>query len=155
MKSFKPALAALALAMATPAFAEDGMTISDAYARFMPGSKAGAAFFTIENHTGADDRLVSAASEVSMMVELHTHKEDANGVMQMLEVKEGFAVPAGASHALARGGDHLMFLGLKRPMEHGATVAVTLTFEKAGEMAIEIPVDLERRPMHGQMKMGN
>ncbi|MCB2120023.1 MAG: copper chaperone PCu(A)C [Rhodobacteraceae bacterium] len=142
MKSFKPALAALALAMATPAFAEDGMTISNAYARFMPGSKAGAAFFTIENHTGADDRLVSAASEVSMMVELHTHKQAADGTMQMVHVEEGFEVPAGGTHQLARGGDHVMFMGLKG--DPGETVTVTLSFEHAGDMTVEIPVDNSR-----------
>ncbi|MCB1332234.1 MAG: copper chaperone PCu(A)C [Roseivivax sp.] len=153
--TYKTVLAALmAATLAMPAFAE--IKVSDPYARASTAmATSGAAFLVIENTGPEDDRLIAARSDIADRVELHTHKEDANGVMQMLEVKEGFAVPAGASHALARGGDHLMFLGLKRPMEHGATVAVTLTFEKAGEMAIEIPVDLERRPMHGQMKMGN
>jgi len=64
--------------------------------------------------------------------------------MRMVEVEEGFAVPAGGMHALKRGGDHVMFMGLTRPMEQGDTVNVTLIFEKAGRIEVEIPVDLER-----------
>jgi copper(I)-binding protein len=156
MTLMKSLLAAAAVAFALPAFAE-GIMITDPYARTSAMmSQSGAAFMVIENHADADDRLVSAASDVAAKVELHTHKEDANGVMQMLEVPEGFVVPAHGSHALARGGDHVMFLGLTRELKHGDTVTVTLTFEKAGEVVVDIPVDLERKPDQagmGQMKM--
>lgn len=158
--SFKSTLfaAAAALSLAMPAFAGDIM-VKDAYARTSTAmSKSGAAFMMLMNHGTEDDRLVSASSDVAQRVELHTHKEDANGVMQMLEVEEGFPVPAGGMHALARGGDHVMFMGLNRSLAQGDIVTVTLTFEKAGAMTVEIPVDLERKPMdgmqmqHGQMK---
>ncbi|MCV2869646.1 copper chaperone PCu(A)C [Defluviimonas sp. WL0002] len=142
MKTFKSALAALSLAVATPAFAEDGMMISDAYARIMPGSNAGAAFFMIENHSDVDDRLVGAASDVAMKAELHTHKQTADGTMQMMAIEDGIALPAGGTHALARGGDHLMFMGLKDAP--GEALTVTLTFEQAGEITVEIPVDNSR-----------
>ncbi len=46
---------------------------------------------------------------------------------------------------MARGGDHVMFMGLTAPFEQGKTLSVTLNFEKAGEMVVEIPVDLERK----------
>ncbi|THD81524.1 copper chaperone PCu(A)C [Aliigemmobacter aestuarii] len=149
-------LAAVAAAFAFPALAADAITVVDPYARVSAMmSKSGAAFMVIENHTDQDDRLVAAASDVAEKVELHTHKEDANGVMQMIEVEEGFAIPAQGNHALARGGDHVMFLGLTRELAHGDVVTVTLTFEKAGDVVVEIPVDLERKPDQagmGQMK---
>jgi copper(I)-binding protein len=154
MSLIKTAFAAIAaVSFALPAFAGDIM-IEDAYARASTGmSKSGAAFMIIKNLGDSDDRLVSAASDVAMRVELHTHISDANGVMKMVEVEEGFAIPAGGEHALQRGGDHVMFMGLNRPLEQGDTVTVTLTFEKAGEMTVDIPVDLERQPMHGGMQM--
>ncbi|HBS50428.1 MAG TPA: copper-binding protein [Rhodobacteraceae bacterium] len=147
-------LAALAtFALALPGFAE--IAVKDPYARVSTMmSKSGAAFMVLENSGDSDDRLVSAASDVAERVELHTHKSDESGVMRMMEVEEGFAIPAGGSHALARGGDHVMFLGLTRSLEHGDTVTVTLTFEQAGDVEVEIPVDLERKPMHGQTKHG-
>ncbi|TCP63045.1 hypothetical protein EV663_101310 [Rhodovulum bhavnagarense] len=148
---------ALVLCGALPVWAQDIM-VSDAYARASTMmSQSGAAFMVIGNGGLQDDRLVRAASDVAAKVELHTHAEDANGVMRMIEVEQGFAIPAGGQHVLRRGGDHVMFLGLTRPLAHGDTVSVTLHFEKAGEMVIEVPVDLERGAagaMGGQMKMG-
>jgi len=154
MTRFKSLLAATALTLAAfPAFAE-GIMISDAYARTSGAmAKSGAAFMVIENHAASDDRLISASSDVAQKVELHTHKAGADGVMQMVEVPEGFAVPAHGSHALARGGDHVMFLGLTRPLAQGDVVAVTLTFEKAGVVEVEIPVDLQRQGAMGDMPM--
>lgn len=126
------------------------ISVKDAYMRSStPSSVTGAAFLILVNAGTTDDRLIAAASEIAERVELHTHKQDANGVMQMMEVEEGFAVPAEGMHALKRGGDHIMFMGLKRPLEQGEEIAVTLTFEKAGEMQVLIPVDRERKPMHG------
>ena len=134
---------ALALAC-TPAFAE--ITITDPYARAAGKmAKAGAAFMSIENSGDAADRLISASSDIAKRVELHTHKDMGDGVMKMVEVEEGFEIPAGGAHMLKRGGDHVMFMGLNGAMIHGDTVTVTLTFEKAGDMVIEIPVDLERK----------
>jgi len=124
--------------------------IEDAYARASgPTARAGAAFFMIRNGTDSDDRLIAATSDVAERVELHTHIEDANGVMRMIEVEDGIAVPAGGMHALQRGGDHVMFMGLRQPFEHGDTISVTLTFEQAGDMTVEIPIDLERMHAHG------
>ncbi|WP_306045691.1 copper chaperone PCu(A)C [Nioella sp. MMSF_3534] len=161
--SFKSTLLAgvAALSFALPAFA-DGIMIHDPYARASAMmSQSGAAFMEIMNQTDTDDRLIAARSDVAQRVELHTHQEDANGVMRMIHVEEGFAIPAGGSHALARGGDHVMFLGLNQPFEHGDEIEVTLVFEQAGEMTVTIPIDLERNPMrqqmqgHGQMNHGN
>ena len=114
-----------------------------------PSSKTGAAFLMLMNHGDADDRLIAAETEVANRVELHTHKEDDNGVMKMMEVEEGFVVPAGGMHHLKRGGDHIMLMGLTRPLEQGEEIAVTLTFEQAGEVEVIIPVDRERKPDHG------
>ena len=143
-------VAAAALTFALPAFAESKIMIEDAYARAAgKGAMAGAAFMQIMNMGDEDDRLIGATSDIARLVELHTHIENDQGVMQMVHVEEGFALPAGETHMLERGGDHVMFMGLNGTMEHGSTVSVTLVFEKAGEMVVEIPVDLERKPMGG------
>ena len=145
--------AATACALAIPAFA-DGIMIKDPYSRSAgPNAKTGAAFFGIMNHSGQDDRLIAATSDIAKRVELHTHIETADGVMQMRKVEDGFPVEAGGMHMLQRGGDHVMFMGLMRPMVQGENVTVTLTFENAGDITVEIPVDLERKPAEGMMKM--
>ncbi|SDD09104.1 copper chaperone PCu(A)C [Ruegeria marina] len=153
--SFKSALlaAAASLSLATAALAGD-IIIDDAYARSAGAhAKAGAAFMVIHNSGDTDDRLMDVRSDVSARVELHTHKINDQGVAQMMHVPEGFVIPAGGMHALARGGDHVMFMGIKAPFEQGAMVPLTLLFEKAGEIEIEVPVDLERQDGgHGHMK---
>ena len=149
-----------AILLATPVFA-DGIRVEDPYARVSAmKSTSGAAFMIIHNETGTADHLIDAKSDVSKKVELHTHLEDANGVMKMIHVAEGFDLPKDGMIAMKRGGHHVMFLGLNEPLKHGDMVNVTLVFENAGEVDVEIPVDLERKPMHGmmdhsQMKMNN
>ncbi|MFO7914326.1 MAG: copper chaperone PCu(A)C, partial [Candidatus Krumholzibacteriales bacterium] len=71
---------------ALPAFA-DGIEVHDAYARASSMmSSSGAAFMVIHNDGGSDDHLVDARSDVADKVELHTHREDENGVMRMIHV---------------------------------------------------------------------
>ena len=150
--TFIAALAAASLAL--PAFAAD-ITVKDPYARVSAMmSSSGAAFMVIEN-AGPDDRLIGVRSDVAEKTELHTHKEDDMGVMRMLHVEEGFALPAGGHITMARGGHHVMFLGLKRPLQDGDTVQLTLEFEKAGDVAVTVPVDLQRKPDHGSMGHGS
>ena len=65
----------------------------------------------------------------------------------MRHVHGGFAIPALGMRGLKRGGDHLMFMGLVAPWEHGGAIELTLVFENAGEIMIEVPIDLERKAM--------
>jgi hypothetical protein len=139
------ALAALVL-LALPALAQDGLHIDNAYAR--SSAQSGGVFMTVANHGTADDRLIAARTDAADLVELHAHSQDANGVMQMLPVPEGFVIPAGGEHALARGGDHVMLMGLTRPLNDGDSLTLILTFEKAGEVTVAVPVDNARKADH-------
>lgn len=153
--------AAVAALIPFAASADERLTISDAYARGA-NPKAGAAFMTIENHGATDCQMIGAASDVSKLVELHTHKEE-DGVMRMMKVEEGFTIPANGNYALARGGDHVMFMGLHQPFRNGQVVPLTLDFGDCGTVALEVTVDNDRNPMmggghqmHGKMhKMSN
>jgi hypothetical protein len=69
--------------------------------------------------------------------------------MRMVHVEEGFAIPAGETILLERGGMHVMLMGLTARIEQGDEIEVTLTFEEAGDMTVMIPVDNERMPEHG------
>lgn len=136
------------VALMQSAMAQD-IQIMDAYARSSgPMAKAGAAFMHIMNTGTSDDRLIDAKSSAAKKVELHTHIDMGDGVMKMTHVPEGFAIPAGEAHMLQRGGDHVMFMGLTAPFEQGKLLDVTLVFERAGEIEVQIPVDLERKATH-------
>jgi copper(I)-binding protein len=142
MYTFKSLFAATALAAMTfsgVALAGD-MTISQPWARASAGmAKAGAAFMTLHNDTGMDDTLIAAKSDVASRVELHTHLME-DGVMKMREVKDGIPVKNGASQDLKPGSYHVMFMGLKAPLQENSTFPVTLVFKHAGEKSIVVEV---------------
>lgn len=132
--------------LAIPAFA-DGIVVMDPYARAAsPSAKAGAAFMIIKNDTGTDDTLIAARTDAAKRVELHTHIDKGDGIMQMTEIEGGIPVAAGAEHRLLRGGDHVMLMGLTGPLEQDAEIDVILVFENAGDVAVTIPVDNKRKP---------
>ena len=134
--------AALSLPAALAMAQDSAITITDTYAR--SGAKSGAVFFVIQNAGTADDTLTAAQSDVARKTELHTHQMDANGVMKMREIEGGIAIPAGGSHALRRGGDHVMLMGLDAPLQDGETISLSLEFEQAGTVTLEVPVDNQR-----------
>ncbi|UOA26141.1 copper chaperone PCu(A)C [Pseudosulfitobacter sp. DSM 107133] len=146
--------AAVTALLSTAAFA-DGIMVQDPYVRTSrPNAPTAAAFMTLMNHGDSDDRLIDVRSDIAKKVELHTHVDQGGGVMSMTQIEDGIPVAAGHTHALARGGDHVMLMGLNRPLVQGDEVKVTLVFEKAGEVEVTIPVDNERKAEgagHGAM----
>lgn len=133
-----------------------GIVIKDPYARVSTQmSKSGAAFMEIENSGDTADRLIGVRTDAAAVAELHTHEEGAGGVMRMIEVKGGIPVPAHGVALLARGGDHVMLMGLKHPLKQGDVVHLTLTFQTAGAVAVDVPVDNTRKGPMAPMKMGD
>ena len=134
-------LAATLALIALPAFAQ--VQITDAYGRSTGAS--GAVFLTITNPDATDDRLLSATTDAAEMAMLHTSVMDANGVMSMPELTRGVVIPARGAHALARGGDHIMLMGLTAPIKDGDTLRLILTFEQAGPIALDVIIDNKRQ----------
>jgi len=128
----------LALAFAaSPALAQ--VSVDQPWMRATaPGAKVAGGFMTIQNMGAAPDRLVGAASPVAERVELHVHVHES-GVMKMQQM-QGFDVPAKGQFVLKPGGAHLMFVNIKRQINEGEKIPVTLRFEKAGELKVDYAV---------------
>ncbi|RWP76615.1 copper chaperone PCu(A)C [Mesorhizobium sp.] len=105
-----------------------------------PGAKVAGGYFTVTNTGSSPDRLLSISSEISAKAELH-EMGVSDGVMTMRPVTGGLEIPAGGKVALAPGGYHLMFVGLKRQPKLGETFPATLTFEKAGTVTVDFAVE--------------
>ena len=132
--------------MTTTAFAE-GLMVKDPYARSArPNAPTGAAFMMLQNHTDQDLKLIGVRSDVAKRVELHTHIDKGDGIMQMRQIEGGIAIPAGESHMMKRGGDHVMLMGLNQSLVDGETITVIFEFENAKDMTVEIPIDSKRKP---------
>jgi copper(I)-binding protein len=102
------------------------------------GQRVGGAYLEIAN-SGAADKLLSVRGDVAESVQLHTMALQDN-VMHMREV-DGIELPAGGKVALAPGGLHIMLVGLKAPLQAGASFPLTLKFVHAGEVKVDVKVE--------------
>lgn len=99
-----------------------------------------ALFATLRNTGDEDAVVVSGAADVSPMVELHETVMGDDGSMMMQPKEDGFAVAAGGEHVLEPGGDHLMMMGLRRTLEPGEVVTVTLTLADGTTLDVDATV---------------
>ncbi|HEY1091599.1 MAG TPA: copper chaperone PCu(A)C, partial [Burkholderiaceae bacterium] len=90
-------------------------------------------------------RLVAASTPAAERVEIHTMSMDGDR-MRMREI-EGVELPAGAPVALQPGGRHLMLMGLKKPLQAGTRLPLTLTFVGADGKRQTLSVDAEVRAL--------
>jgi len=118
------------------------LAIVDAWARppAMAGGNA-AAYFVVRNDGDAADRLIGVSSPLAM-AEMHESVMADDGTMTMNPV-DGVDIPAGSSVAFERGGLHIMFMGVAEPPAVGDTISLTLVFQNAGEVTLDVPVRAE------------
>jgi copper(I)-binding protein len=123
------------------ALAAAEISVEQAWSRATaPGQTTGAVFATIRNAGAAADRLESATCAAAGTVELHGHELGADGLMRMRAVP-AIEIPAGAAVELKPGGLHIMLFDLRQPLAKGATTAVTLRFQRAGEITIAAAIE--------------
>ncbi|MEU0359952.1 copper chaperone PCu(A)C [Streptomyces cyaneofuscatus] len=123
----------LALAGCSTGSDEPELKVVGAYLP-QPVSDMAAGFLVVQNSGDVADRLTSVTSPLSDDVTIHETKNQ-----QMREV-ESFEVPAGGELDLERGGNHIMFMDLKKQPKQGEKVSVELHFEKAGRITVDLPV---------------
>jgi copper(I)-binding protein len=131
------------LACCQAAVLAQSVEVKDAWARAtVPGQKATGAFMKL---TAKDTvKLVSAASAVAGVVEVHEMKMDG-GVMQMRAVQGGLDLPAGKTVELKPGGYHVMLMDLKQALPKDSTIPLTLVFKDAkgveSRTELKVPVN--------------
>jgi copper(I)-binding protein len=131
-------LATILAGLALAASAQTAPKVEAAWARpTVAGQSGGGGFLTITGGA-TGDRLLSASAGVAKMVELHTMEMDGN-VMRMRQI-DAIDVPAGQAVELKPGGRHIMFMGLTQTLKSGAHFPMTLRFEKAGEVKVDVRV---------------
>ena len=147
----------LSLLLSTPALAGDaGMAkvgdvmIHDGWARASIGSAPNsAAYVTLMTHGETADKLVGVSTPVAETAELHNHIMEGD-IAKMREV-EAIEVKPGEMARLEPGGFHVMLMGLRGPLNAGDMLPLTLIFEQAGEVTLEVPIkDLKGGMKHGE-----
>ena len=144
-------LAAFALVAGLAAGAAQAqVTVSDAWVRgTVTGQKATGAFMHLKSD--ADARLVSAASPVAGVVEIHEMLMDKD-VMKMNRI-DGLDLPAGQSVELKPGGYHVMLMDLQAQVKEGDAVPLTLVVENKDGSRQTLEVTAPARALNAPMKM--
>ncbi len=99
-----------------------------------------AMFGMLKNSGKQEATVVSATSPAAGRVELHEVVSQPGGGSMMRPKDGGFTIPAGGTHELAPGADHVMLMDLKSPLAVGSDVEVTLTFKDGSALPITAQV---------------
>lgn len=133
-------LVPLAATSAQPmAVTADDLTLSTMWARATaPNASVGAAYLVIENRGKQLDTLLRAASPVAAEISFHRTMQ-ADGVSHMDQLWT-VDVPPGRTVKFEPNGRHIMLTGLKQPLVAGTHIPITLQFQHAGAVTIQVEI---------------
>ncbi len=113
--------------------------ITNSWARASAPGAPSAGFMLVTNNGDTDDTLLSVSGDFAKRLELHSTTQ-VDGVMKMIHQQNGVVIPAHGSVLFKPGSYHMMFMGLSKNFVEGERYTVILTFAKAGDIEVELPV---------------
>lgn len=132
------------VALPLPAAAADapgGVELSRAWTPAVSQTRSNSPFYmTITNRGDAPDNLIRVRCPTTLadFVEKHAMDRGEGGTV-MREVKN-ITVPAGETMTLMPGGNHLMLLNVREPLQENQTFTCSVVFQKAGTLSVEVKV---------------
>jgi len=111
-----------------------------------PNAPTVAAYFVIQNTGTSADRLVSVDTPIADKAELHQHV--MQGDLMKMQPVASVEVPPGGTVTFAPMAYHVMLVGLKDRslLQDGKHFPMTLHFEKAGAIAVDVNVQKQAPP---------
>lgn len=131
-------VAALLLAVGLAQAAHAPVEVRNPWAR--PGARGrnSAVYMEVHNAQPQADRLVAAGTDVAEAVELHETRVE--GGMHRMNKVEAIDVPPNGRVELRPGGLHIMLFRLNTALRAGDRFPLTLRFERAGRLTVEVVV---------------
>lgn len=105
-----------------------------------PGAPNGVAYLSVHHRGDQTDRLLSASTPRASRVQLHQSVEK-DGMSTMRQIPLPLAIEPGGELKLEQGGYHFMLMDLTEPLKAGERIPLTLSFEDAGPVEVELMVD--------------
>ncbi len=105
-----------------------------------PGTPVGVGYLAITNNGSSTITLTGARTDRAASVSIH-ESSMKNGMMSMKPVKGGLQIPAGKTVELKPHSYHLMLEQLKAPLKVSERVPLTLQFDGADDIEVELAVD--------------
>ncbi len=103
------------------------------------GATTAAVYVPLKNNGTEPDKLIGASTALADQVTIHEMLMN-NGVMKMVE-HDSIVLDPGKIVSLQPGGLHLMVTGLKQQIKQGDMFPLTLRFEKAGSINVEVKIE--------------
>lgn len=116
--------------------AAEAPTVTDPWVKATEEGMTGV-FLTLENTSDSPLHLVGATTEAAEHAELHETVQDGTGSTVMQAKEGGFVIEPGQSLELKPGADHIMLMGVRRPIEPGEQITVELEFADASTLTVE------------------
>ncbi len=147
-------LLACSALMTTPAMAHDytqgNVKIDHPWSRpTPPGTPMGVGYMAITNNGTSDITFTGARTQRAKGVSIHESRM-TDGVMSMRPLEQGLTIPAGGTVEFKPHGYHLMLEKLKGPLKEGERIPLTVSFDGAEDMDVELnvqPLDGGSEPM--------
>lgn len=142
MRSFPTTLfaaAVLTVGLAAAAPSRAAPTVTAAWSRPAAQGTTGAGFMTLSSPKV--DALVAVETPVAASVQMH--QSMMHDGMAMMMSATSIPIPAGATVTLSPGGYHLMLLQLRKPLNPGDRVPVTLSFASGAKVRTSLLVGLK------------
>lgn len=115
------------------------LSFENAWIRIVPpASRITGGYIKILN-SSTEDRFISASSNISDSVEIHSMIEK-EGMMMMRKLENGIQLKSQEISELRPGGNHLMLIGLKKDLNVNDSVEIELVFEKQGKKVVSFQV---------------
>lgn len=120
------------------------VAVSAAWARATaPGQDSAAVSLHITSNKDAS--IVAVSSTASGSAEIHSMVHE--GGMMKMRAMDALALKAKQETALGDDGNHIMLIGLKKPLVAGESVALTLTVQFADKRKEKVEVKAEVKPL--------
>jgi len=118
--------------------AKEGIEIRNAWMRQTAQGENGAVYFVLHNYSAVEDELIGVSAEIAQAVEIH-ESTMTNDVMQM-RMLSSVPLEASAEVEFSPGGLHIMLVGLKREINIGDSIKITLHFKNNEDSTVHVPV---------------
>ena len=115
-----------------------GIGVSEAWIRHLPGGAPAGGYLTLENQSEKAVALVGASSPEYGMVMIHKTVEEG-GTAKMVPVNK-VDIAAGGKVVFRPGGYHLMLMHVKRNIEVGSSIPITLEFSGGQKVTAQFRV---------------
>lgn len=117
---------------------EKGIEVHEVWMRPVAQGENGAVYFVMHNHASEADELVGVSSDSAEAVEMHESKMNGD-IMEMQQVTS-IPLEAYAEINFAPGKFHIMLVNLKKDLNVGDEILITLHFKNSEDINVKVPV---------------